>query len=125
MELRINRVRPVHNSSCAVTKFSQLLAVQTSVYEPDSRCEFVCEVLWLSKISTTDPDFIAGSLQQLKGKVLLTIPAVLGKICVTKIYSNKHGEGRLTNSNLFKTCQPILIEFIMVVYEKKYIWQHK
>ena len=33
----------------------------------------------------------------------------------------KHGEGRLTNSNLFRTYQPILIEFTMVVYEKIYL----
>ena len=33
----------------------------------------------------------------------------------------KHGEGRLTNSDLFRTYQPILIEFTMVVYEKIYL----
>ena len=32
-----------------------------------------------------------------------------------------HGEGRLTNSDLFRTYQPILIEFTMVVYEKIYL----
>ena len=33
----------------------------------------------------------------------------------------EHTDGRLTNSNLFRTCQPILIEITMVVYEKIYL----
>ena len=37
------------------------------------------------------------------------------------IHFTIHGEGRLTNSDLFRTYQPILIEFTMVVYEKIYL----
>ena len=38
-----------------------------------------------------------------------------------RIHVPIHGEGRLTNSDLLRTYQPILIEFTMVVYEKIYL----
>ena len=57
----------------------------------------------------------------MKGQILAEGNITSTSAKESNLTDQQHTDGRLTNSNLFRTCQPILIEFTMVVYEKIYL----